>query len=107
MDSQIILYLFKPNIFGILMPPQPPPSRYKLSTLARPPSQGGMTFPDSHKYFLGTQLPSLRAWWLSPDRTNPSTILEAAIVGSLETIQVLLFRGPKAPSSNSIYAYNS
>lgn len=53
---------------------------------------GGMALPDSHKYFLATQLVTA-IWWLS----HSSTMLEATIVGSLEALQALVFRGPIAP----------
>lgn len=82
--------LFSSFIWGSL------PPRYRLSTLMRPTTQGGMAFPDCYKYFLATQLVTV-AWWLHPDKTNSSTALEATIVGSFEALQFLIFRGPRAP----------
>lgn len=70
--------------------------RYKLSTRKRPSSQGGLAFPDCFKYFLATQLVTA-AWWLNLDLTNPSTLLEAAVVNFLVVLKFLLFKGPHAP----------
>lgn len=51
--------------------------------------------PDCFKYFLATQLVTV-AWW-SPNLFNSSTMLEAAVVGSLEALKFLAYRGPRAP----------
>lgn len=74
----------------------PTSPRYELSTLMMPTTQGGMAFPDCHNYFLAAQLVTV-VWWLHPDRTNASTVLEATVVGSLEDLQFLIYRGPRAP----------
>lgn len=55
-----------------------------------------MAFPNCYKYFLATQLVT-EAWWLHPDLFNTSTSLEAAVVGTLEAPQFLVYRGPRAP----------
>lgn len=73
----------------------PTAPRYKLSTLMRPTSQGGMAFPDCYKYFLASQLVMV-VWWLVPDKTNAASALEATVVGSWETLQLLIHRGPRA-----------
>lgn len=72
------------------------PPRYKLTTLMRPLSQGGMAFPDCYKYFLATQLVTV-VWWLNPDKTNVASALEATVAGSWESLQYLIYRGPCAP----------
>lgn len=74
----------------------PKPPRFKYTTLTRPVDSGGLALPDCHKYFLATQLVTTH-WWLQPDLTNSAVVLEAAIVGSLEALKGLLFRGPKTP----------
>lgn len=53
-------------------------------------------FPECYKYFLATQLATV-AWWQSPDLSNPSKMLEAAVVRSLEALKFLVYRGPWAP----------
>lgn len=70
-------------------------SRYKLTTLMHRCDQGGLAFPDLHKYFLDTQLVTA-VWWLSTDLTNSSTQLEAAVVGSIEALKGIVFRGRRA-----------
>lgn len=62
---------------------------------------GAFTLQDKHflhKYFLATQLVTA-AWWLSPDCTNSSTMLEAAFVRTLEALHALIFHVPKDPCS--------
>lgn len=58
--------------------------------------QGGMVFLDCYKYFLAAQLVTV-AWLLNPNRFNSSTTLEATVVGSLEALKFLSYRGPQAP----------
>lgn len=70
--------------------------RYSWTTLIRPTSQGGLACPDLHKYYLAAQLVTA-AWWFNPDISNPATQIEAAVLGSLEALKFLLFRGPRAP----------
>lgn len=74
------------------------PPRFRYATLTRPVESGGLALPDCHKYFLATQLVTTH-WWLQPDLNNSVTVLEAAMVGSLEALKGLLFRGPKIPHS--------
>lgn len=48
--------------------------------------QGGLAFPDFQKYDLAAQL--VRAvGWLNPNKYNLSTMLEAAVVYSIEALQ--------------------
>lgn len=56
----------------------------------RPNSQGSLAFLNFNKYLLATQLVTA-AWWLNPDPTNPSTLVEAAVVNSFEAPKFLLF----------------
>lgn len=83
-------HIFSSFLWGAL------PPRYKLSTLMRPRTQGGMAFPDCYKYYLATQLVTA-AWWLDPDGTNSSTVLGVVVEGSLEALKLLVYRGPRAP----------
>lgn len=55
-----------------------------------PLEQGGLVFPDLHKYDLAAQLVTA-VGWLNPNKYNPSTMLEAAVVHSIEALQALLF----------------
>lgn len=82
------------------------PPRYKCTTLTRRIDRGGLAMPDCFKYLLASQLVTAH-WWLQPDLTNSAVVLEAAIVKSLEALQVLLFRGKKSPpSSYPLHAYH-
>ena len=60
----------------------------------RPVEQGGLAFPDLYKYYLATQLVTIRRW-LNPDGYDPATMVEAAVVQSLEALQALPFCGLK------------
>lgn len=66
------------------------------STLMRPCTQGGLAFPDCHKHLLAAQLVTV-ALWLNTDLFNSSEILEAAVIGSLEVLTFLVYRGPRTP----------
>lgn len=61
------------------------PARIKLSTLMQPVAQGGLAFPDLYKYYLATQLVTVERW-LNPDGFDSATMLEAAVVKSVETL---------------------
>lgn len=69
---------------------------YKLATLTRLTIQGGLGMPDFYKYFIATHLVTAH-WWLVPNLSNSSRMLEAAILNSLEALQHLLFSGIRAP----------
>lgn len=56
----------------------------------------GLACPDLYRYFLATKLVTT-SWWLNPDITNPATLVEAAVVKSLEVLKFLLFPCPRAP----------
>uniref|UniRef100_A0A803J4Y6 Reverse transcriptase domain-containing protein n=1 Tax=Xenopus tropicalis TaxID=8364 RepID=A0A803J4Y6_XENTR len=70
------------------------PPRIALTTLQLPTSQGGLAAPNLHLYYLAAQLTVARNWTV-PTLTNAATILEAQVMGSLEELKNLLYRGTK------------
>lgn len=64
------------------------------------------SLPDLYKTFLATQLITT-VWWLSPDLYNSSTWPELTVVGSIEALKVLLFRGRRAPYQLSALMLNT
>lgn len=71
----------------LFFPLGPQVPRYKLATLTRPTSQGGLAISDFYKYFIVTQLVTAH-WWLEPNLSNPSVMLEAAMLNSLEALKL-------------------
>lgn len=39
----------------------------------------------------------MAAWWVNPDKSNSSTMLEVSVVYSIDSLQFLLLWGPKSP----------
>lgn len=68
--------------------------RVGLSTLQEPYGQGGLAFHCLFKYFLAGQLVIARPW-LVRDDGDAATVLEAALVGSYESLCYLVHRGPQ------------
>uniref|UniRef100_A0A803JYC0 Reverse transcriptase domain-containing protein n=1 Tax=Xenopus tropicalis TaxID=8364 RepID=A0A803JYC0_XENTR len=66
--------------------------RISLKTLQAPVTQGGLALPNMRLYYLASQLIYVH-WWLTPHQDNTSTLLEANILGSLEALANLPYRG--------------
>uniref|UniRef100_A0A803K361 Reverse transcriptase domain-containing protein n=1 Tax=Xenopus tropicalis TaxID=8364 RepID=A0A803K361_XENTR len=66
--------------------------RMSFQTLQAPLTGGGLALPNFEKYFLASQLVYVH-WWTVPRLDNRALVLEAAIVGSLEALAKLPYRG--------------
>lgn len=65
--------------------------------LRGPWTQGGLACLDLQKYYYAALLSYAHNWVISDD-TNASVVLEAAFLGSYESLRnVLYYRGPQAP----------
>lgn len=70
--------------------------KFSISTLKHPMSLGGLALPKFFQYFLAGQLMHAHNW-LVLDKGNASVVAEAAVLGSYEALQSLLYRGCRAP----------
>lgn len=80
-------------ISSFLWTPKPP--RIGTKVLQEPGDQRGLALPDWLKYYLAGQLVFARRWLLS-DEGDAATVLEAAHLGSYESLRLALFRGTKS-----------
>lgn len=65
--------------------------RVSLTVLKLPITMGGMALPDLRSYFMASQLSFLH-WRLFPLTPNATSLLEAAVAISQETLQNMLYR---------------
>ena len=72
-------------------PKQP---RIGLKTLQEPWGEGGLALPDWKKYYLAGQMVFVHRW-LTSDEGDSATVLEAAHLGSYETLRFAIHRGVK------------
>lgn len=56
---------------------------------------GGLALPDWQKYYLAGQMVFARRW-LTADSGDSATVVEAAHLGSYESLKLALYRGPKS-----------
>lgn len=69
----------------------PKSPRIGIKVLQEPEDQGGLAVPDWQKYYLAGQMVYARRWLLAYDG-GAATVLEAAHLGSYESLRVALFR---------------
>lgn len=91
MDPKIILRLLNGIIGSFKWFPQSP--RISIATLQEPWGPGGLALPDWKNYYLARQMVFARRW-LTED--NGDSVLEAALLGSYESLRLALYRGPKS-----------
>lgn len=72
----------------------PKPPRVSIAVLKQPGDQGGLAVPDWQKYYLAGQMVYARRWLLA-DAGDTATVLEAAHLGSYESLRFAIFRGTK------------
>lgn len=80
-------------ISSFLWAPKPP--RIGLKTLQEPSDQGGLALPDWQKYYLAGKMVFARRWLVAEDG-DVATVLEAAQLGSYESLRFALFRGTRS-----------
>lgn len=67
------------------------PLRIGLKVLQEPWGQGGLALLDWYKYYLAGQMVFARRWLLE-DNSDSVTVLEAAVLGSYESLRLAVFQ---------------
>lgn len=79
-------------IGSFIWSPQSP--RISISILQEPWGQGGLALPNWKKYYLAGQM-VFAMRWLTGNDGDSATVLEAAFLGSYESLRLALHSGPK------------
>lgn len=76
-----------------------------LKVLKEPWGQGGLALSDWQEYYLGSQMVFAHRWLISDDRDS-ATVLEAAHLGSYESLRLAIHRGTNLPLTLSIKSHH-